>query len=81
MRKSRSYLAIILLLFAWHDNKHQGHLLRVVIFTNKRIDGQQLGEWMANKLKGSVNVPRFRPAQVVKLFIRRKHQVATAVDV
>ena len=26
---------------------------------NKRIDGQQLRQWIVNKLKGSVNIPSF----------------------
>ena len=31
----------------------------MVIFMNKRIDGQQLRQWIVNKLKGSVNIPSF----------------------
>lgn len=45
-------------------------MFNVVLIPDEGVDGQQLGEWMAAKFEGPVNVPSFGFAEVVKLLLR-----------
>ena len=55
-------------------------MFNVVLIPDEGVDGQQLGEWMAAKFEGSVNVPSFGFAEVVKLLLGCKNQVSAVPD-
>ena len=50
-------------------------MFNVVLIPDEGVDGQQLGEWMAAKFEGPVNVPSFGFAEVVKLLLGCENQV------
>ena len=55
-------------------------MFNVVLIPDEGVDGQQLGEWMAAKFEGPVNVPSFGFAEVVKLLLGCENQVLAVPD-
>lgn len=55
-------------------------MFNVVLIPDEGVDGQQLGEWMAAKFEGPVNVPSFGFAEVVKLLLGCENQVSAILD-
>ena len=55
-------------------------MFNVVLIPDEGVDGQQLGEWMAAKFEGPVNVPSFGFAEVVKLLLGCENQLSAILD-
>ena len=55
-------------------------MFNIVLIPDEGVDGQQLGEWMAAKFEGPVNVPSFGFAEVVKLLLGCENQVSAILD-
>ena len=53
----------------------------MVVFPYERVDGQQLRKRMMDEFEGTIDIPRFGPAQVNQLLGCSKHKVAATVDV
>lgn len=74
------YLLIILFLLARHQDKDQWDLFHMVLASNIRIDGPELGERVAAQLEGAIYKPGLGFAEELKLFFSGKDKMASTVD-
>ena len=73
------YLSIILSLLARHQDKDQWDLFDMVLTSNIRIDGPELGEGVAAQLEGTIYEPGLGIAEELKLFFGGKDKMTSTV--
>ena len=49
----------------------------MIFVFHKRVDGQELGEWLSAQLEGTVDVPALCSGQELELLISDEYQMTT----